>query len=181
MSADADTDVLKIKTCRVSRHVRKARFININRKPESIGINRAPKSHETANTLVEAHPQEIADSHIHQAARSVKTTNTTSLSRPLSCNGQRATKTFLRQPQNTTDRCACQMSQTNHHQHYPNMAAEIGSKPSYLSHTKSKASKGDRPNGLVRRTHQSGSKQVVAIIRPKFRRGLTPSLATGSI
>ncbi|GBP24964.1 Solute carrier family 2, facilitated glucose transporter member 8 [Eumeta japonica] len=34
-----------------------------------------------------AHPQEIADSHIHQGARSVKTTNTTSLGRPLSCNG----------------------------------------------------------------------------------------------
>ncbi|GBP12876.1 hypothetical protein EVAR_6185_1 [Eumeta japonica] len=33
-----------------------------------------------------AHPQEIADSHIHQGARSVKTTNTTSLGRPLSCN-----------------------------------------------------------------------------------------------
>ncbi|GBP20840.1 hypothetical protein EVAR_80657_1 [Eumeta japonica] len=31
----------------------------------------------------EAHPQEIADSHIHQGARSVKTTNTTSLSGPL--------------------------------------------------------------------------------------------------
>ncbi|GBP76963.1 hypothetical protein EVAR_63310_1 [Eumeta japonica] len=30
-----------------------------------------------------AHPQEIADSHIHQGARSVKTTNTTSLSEPL--------------------------------------------------------------------------------------------------
>ncbi|GBP33937.1 MD-2-related lipid-recognition protein [Eumeta japonica] len=51
---------------------------------------------------------EIADSHIHQGARSVKTTNTTSLSGPLSCNGQRATKTFLRQPQTTTDRLACQ-------------------------------------------------------------------------
>ncbi|GBP05415.1 hypothetical protein EVAR_76822_1 [Eumeta japonica] len=49
----------------------------------------------------------------------VKTTNTTSLDRPLSCNGQRATKTLLRQPQITTDRHACQMSQTNHHQHYP--------------------------------------------------------------
>ncbi|GBP21577.1 hypothetical protein EVAR_9762_1 [Eumeta japonica] len=46
----------------------------------------------------------IADSHIHQGARSVKTTNTTSLSEPLSCNGQRVTKTFLRQPQTTTDR-----------------------------------------------------------------------------
>ncbi|GBP90499.1 hypothetical protein EVAR_79983_1 [Eumeta japonica] len=67
-----------------------------------------------------AHLQEIADSHIHQGARSVKTTNTTSLDRPLSCNGQRATKTLLRQPQITTDRHACQMSQTNHHQHYPN-------------------------------------------------------------
>ncbi|GBP34272.1 hypothetical protein EVAR_13411_1 [Eumeta japonica] len=67
-----------------------------------------------------AHLQEIADSHIHQGARSVKTTNTTSLDRPLSCNGQRATKTLLRQPQITTDRHACQMSQTNHHQqHYP--------------------------------------------------------------
>ncbi|GBP05726.1 hypothetical protein EVAR_5063_1 [Eumeta japonica] len=62
---------------------------------------------------------EIADNHIHQGARSVKTTNTTSLDRPLSCNGQRATKTLLRQPQITTDRHACQMSQTNHHQHYP--------------------------------------------------------------
>ncbi|GBP82647.1 hypothetical protein EVAR_58568_1 [Eumeta japonica] len=51
---------------------------------------------------------EIADSHIHQGARSVKTTNTTSLDRPLSCNGQRATKTLLRQPQITTDRHACQ-------------------------------------------------------------------------
>ncbi|GBO98706.1 hypothetical protein EVAR_69453_1 [Eumeta japonica] len=38
----------------------------------------------------QAHPQEIADSHIHQGARSVKTTNTTSSSGPLSCNGQRA-------------------------------------------------------------------------------------------
>ncbi|GBP90129.1 ER membrane protein complex subunit 1 [Eumeta japonica] len=54
-----------------------------------------------------AHLQEIADSHIHQGARSVKTTNTTSLDRPLSCNGQRATKTLLRQPQITTDRHAC--------------------------------------------------------------------------
>ncbi|GBP10676.1 hypothetical protein EVAR_6244_1 [Eumeta japonica] len=61
-----------------------------------------------------AHLQETADSHIHQGARSVKTTNTTSLDRPLSCNGQRATKTLLRQPQITTDRHACQMSQTNH-------------------------------------------------------------------
>ncbi|GBP73250.1 hypothetical protein EVAR_55016_1 [Eumeta japonica] len=43
-----------------------------------------------------AHPQEIADSHIHQGARSVKTTNTTSLSGPLSCNSQRATKTFYK-------------------------------------------------------------------------------------
>ncbi|GBP42290.1 hypothetical protein EVAR_16386_1 [Eumeta japonica] len=65
----------------------------------------------------QAHPQEIVDSHIHQGARSVKTTNTTSLSGPLSCNGQRVTKTFLRQPQTTTDRHVCQMSQTNHHQH----------------------------------------------------------------
>ncbi|GBP74291.1 hypothetical protein EVAR_42870_1 [Eumeta japonica] len=65
-----------------------------------------------------AHPQEIADSHIHQGARSVKKTNT-SLSGPLSCNGQRATKTFLRQPQTITDRHVYQMSQTNHHQHYP--------------------------------------------------------------
>ncbi|GBP78147.1 hypothetical protein EVAR_99181_1 [Eumeta japonica] len=72
------------------------------------------------HTRYEAHPQEIADSHIHQGTRSVKTTNTTSLSGPLSCNGQRATKTFLRQPQTTTDRHACQISQTNHHQHYPN-------------------------------------------------------------
>ncbi|GBP77906.1 hypothetical protein EVAR_89559_1 [Eumeta japonica] len=66
-----------------------------------------------------AHPQEIADSHIHQGARSVKTINTTSLSGPLSCSGQRATKTFLRQPQTTTDRHACQMSQTNHHPTLP--------------------------------------------------------------
>ncbi|GBP33520.1 hypothetical protein EVAR_28675_1 [Eumeta japonica] len=64
-----------------------------------------------------AHLQETADSHIHQGARSAKTTNTTSPDRPLSCNGQRATKTSLRQPQITTDRHACQMSQTNHHQH----------------------------------------------------------------
>ncbi|GBP17462.1 hypothetical protein EVAR_8811_1 [Eumeta japonica] len=64
----------------------------------------------------QAYPQEIANNHIHQGARSVKTTNTTSLSGSLSCNGQRATKTFLRQPQTTTDRHACQMSQTNHHQ-----------------------------------------------------------------
>ncbi|GBP83124.1 hypothetical protein EVAR_90279_1 [Eumeta japonica] len=71
-----------------------------------------------------AHLQEIADSHIHQGARSVKTTNTTSLDRPLSCNGQRATKTLLRQPQITTDRHACQMSQTNHHQHYPRKLRE---------------------------------------------------------
>ncbi|GBP90883.1 hypothetical protein EVAR_100380_1 [Eumeta japonica] len=35
----------------------------------------------------QAHPQEIADSHIHQGARSVETTNTTSLNGTLSCNG----------------------------------------------------------------------------------------------
>ncbi|GBP47647.1 hypothetical protein EVAR_40043_1 [Eumeta japonica] len=73
----------------------------------------------------QAHPQEIVDSHIHQGARNVKTTNTTSLSGPLSCNGQRVTKTFLRQPQTTTDSHACQMSQTNHHQHYPNSYRQV--------------------------------------------------------
>ncbi|GBP68631.1 hypothetical protein EVAR_43962_1 [Eumeta japonica] len=35
-----------------------------------------------------AHLQEIANSHIHQGVRSVKTTDTISLSEPLSCNGQ---------------------------------------------------------------------------------------------
>ncbi|GBP58755.1 Putative fatty acyl-CoA reductase CG5065 [Eumeta japonica] len=67
-----------------------------------------------------AHPQEIADSHIHQGVKSVKATDTTSLSGPLSCNGQKATKASLKQPQTTTNRHACQMLQTNHHQHYPN-------------------------------------------------------------
>ncbi|GBP83685.1 hypothetical protein EVAR_57085_1 [Eumeta japonica] len=67
-----------------------------------------------------AHPQEIADSHIHQDVRSVKTTDTISLSGPLSCNDQRATKSSLKQPQTTTNGHACQMSQTNHHQHHPN-------------------------------------------------------------
>ncbi|GBP21550.1 hypothetical protein EVAR_9733_1 [Eumeta japonica] len=56
------------------------------------------------NILIPGTSSGIADSHIHQGARSVKTTDTTSLSGPLSCNGQRVTKTFLRQPQNTTDR-----------------------------------------------------------------------------
>ncbi|GBP78953.1 Mitochondrial GTPase 1 [Eumeta japonica] len=58
---------------------------------------------EPCDDINKAHPQEIADSHIHQGARSIKTTNTTSLSGPLSCNGQRVTKTFLKQPQTSTD------------------------------------------------------------------------------
>ncbi|GBP38658.1 hypothetical protein EVAR_27845_1 [Eumeta japonica] len=55
-----------------------------------------------------AHLQEIADSHIHQGARSVEAANTASLDGPLSCNGRGATKTLLRQPQIATDGHACQ-------------------------------------------------------------------------
>ncbi|GBP56755.1 hypothetical protein EVAR_37011_1 [Eumeta japonica] len=46
----------------------------------------------------QAHPQKIANSHSHQGVRSVKTTDTTMLCGPLSCNGQRATKASLKQP-----------------------------------------------------------------------------------
>ncbi|GBP47343.1 hypothetical protein EVAR_38944_1 [Eumeta japonica] len=50
-------------------------------------LNGTPQSEVT--------PHESCFSHIHQGPRSVKTTDTTSLGRPLSCNGERATRTIF--------------------------------------------------------------------------------------
>ncbi|GBP38546.1 hypothetical protein EVAR_96148_1 [Eumeta japonica] len=76
------TDLVDIESCRA---------INCT---AGVGVRRC--------RVAAAHPQKIADSHIHQGVRSIKTTDTSSLCGPLSCNGQRAKKTFLRQPQTTT-------------------------------------------------------------------------------
>ncbi|GBP98232.1 hypothetical protein EVAR_102382_1 [Eumeta japonica] len=61
---------------------------------------------------------EIADSHIHQVQGALN--NQHNLVRQAAVmQWSKSDENIIKQPQITTDRHACQMSQTNHHQHYP--------------------------------------------------------------
>ncbi|GBP86656.1 hypothetical protein EVAR_90716_1 [Eumeta japonica] len=88
----------------LGEHVRPSAAVEVTALVMTVLNN--PRSSLRRRGNLKAHPQEIADSHIHQGVRNVKTTDTTSLSGPLSCNGQRAMKASLKQPQTTTDRHA---------------------------------------------------------------------------